>query len=383
MKKTTSGPAESRNSPPARRFSQKLTKKKVAILTGAIAVALFCNFGVEKTPAYPDSAQFHEGAFKNVNPRQKVGTLEDIKVLWNFTFNKPPHTEPENPLPVMQLTTERVLNSPDNTVFRLGHSSLLLKMKNKYWLTDPVFSKRASPVQWLGPKRFQDTPITLEQLPEIEGVLISHDHYDHLDYDAIMKLKDKTRFFLTPLGVGDLLRSWGVPAEKIIQLDWWQSHEIDGITFVSTPAQHFSGRGLFDGNKRLWTSWAMVSDNFRLFFGGDSGYFDGFKKIGDAYGPFDMAFLEAGAYDPGWRDIHMLPEDTVRAFEDLKGKWLFPIHNATFDLAFHSWDAPFINIVSLSREKGISLSTPEIGEGVEFLKPATEKQWWNMEPSAK
>lgn len=345
-------------------------------MTGVTAVALLCNFCAKKTPDYAGSPQFHDGAFKNVNPRQVVGTLENIKVFWNFIFNKPPHTEPTKPLPVRVLSTERLLQSPDNSVFRLGHSSLLLKMKNKYWLTDPVFSKRASPVQWFGPKRFQDTPVTIDELPEIEGVLISHDHYDHLDYDAIMRLRDKTRHFLAPLGVGDLLRSWGVPAEKIIQLDWWQDYSIDGIKFVSTPAQHFSGRSLFDSNKRLWTSWAIVADDFRLFFGGDSGYFDGFSKIAEAYGPFDMAFLEAGAYDPGWRDIHMLPEDTIKAFRDLKGKWLFPIHNATFDLAFHRWDAPFHSIVTLASQQGISLSTPEIGEGVEFLKPSVEKQWW-------
>ncbi|MCX8981217.1 MBL fold metallo-hydrolase [Citrobacter portucalensis] len=383
MKNDSTESIENKSVTPSKKFSFRFTKKKLATIAGAITVALLCNYCAEKTPNYEGSPQFHDGAFKNVNPRQVVSTAEDIRVLWNFTFNKPPHTEPEKSLPVMTLSTEQLLRSPDNSVFRLGHSSLILKMKDKYWLTDPVFSKRASPVQWLGPKRFQDTPITIEQLPEIEGVLISHDHYDHLDYNSIMQLKDKTRYFLAPLGVGDLLRSWGIPPEKIIQLDWWQGYTLDGIQFVSTPAQHFSGRGLFDSNKRLWTSWTIVSDNFRLFFGGDSGYFDGFSKIGEAYGPFDMTFLETGAYDEGWRDIHMLPEDTIKAFQDLKGKWLFPIHNATFDLAFHTWDAPFNNIVTLAHQQGISLSTPEIGEGVEFLKPSVEKQWWKMNSQGK
>lgn len=346
-------------------------------------MAFLCNYYAERTPNYPDSPQFHNGAFKNANPRKVAGTVESIKVLWKFTFNKPPHTKPEDALPIKTLSTRHLLQSPDNTVFRLGHSSLLLKMNNKYWLTDPVFSKRASPVQWLGPKRFQGTPITINELPEIEGILISHDHYDHLDYDSIMRLKDKVRYFLAPLGVGDLLRAWGIPAEKIVQLDWWQDFSIDGIKFVSTPAQHFSGRGLFDSNKRLWTSWVISSEHFRLFFGGDSGYFDGFSKIGEAYGPFDMVFLETGAYDPGWRDIHMFPEDTIKAFRDLKGKWLFPIHNATFDLAFHTWDAPFNSIVALAKEQAVSLSIPEIGEGVAFLKPSVEKPWWRMSPTKK
>jgi L-ascorbate metabolism protein UlaG (beta-lactamase superfamily) len=173
-----------------------------------------------------------------------------------------------------------------------------------------------------------------------------------------------------------LLLSWGVAQEKITQLDWWESRNIGGIHFVATPSQHFSGRGMFDSNKRLWCSWSIISDDFRLFFGGDSGYFDGFKQIGNKFGPFDMAFLENGAYDRRWADIHMLPQDTINAFLDLNAKWLFPIHNAAFDLAFHPWNDPLNQIVALAQEHHIKLSVPQIGQGVQFMQPQEEKPWW-------
>ncbi|WP_343551193.1 MBL fold metallo-hydrolase [Pantoea sp.] len=326
--------------------------------------------------SYPQSAQYDGARFTNNIPRQQLGFAEYAKLLWDFTFNKPKNTVPESALPLIKLDAQQLAAAADNSVFRLGHSSLLFKMHGKFWLTDPVFNQRASPFSWLGPKRFQPAPIALDELPPIEGVILSHDHYDHLDYHSIMQLKDRVRYFLTPLGVGDLLTSWGVAREKITQLDWWESKHIGGIQFVATPSQHFSGRGLFDGNKRLWCSWSIISDEFRLFFGGDSGYFPGFKQIGNKLGPFDMAFLENGAYDARWADIHMQPKDTIKAFIDLNAKWLFPIHNAAFDLAFHAWHDPLNQIVELAEQNHIKISMPQIGQGVQFLQPKNEKAWW-------
>ncbi|ORM65387.1 MBL fold metallo-hydrolase [Pantoea rodasii] len=325
---------------------------------------------------YPQSPQFDGKRFANVAPRQSLKVSDYVKMFWDLAFNKPKESVPAQTLPVLNITAQTLADAADNSVFRLGHSSLLLKLQGKYWLTDPVFTLRASPFQWLGPKRFQPAPIELDALPPIEGIILSHDHYDHLDYQTIMQLKDRVRYFLTPLGVGDLLVKWGVAQEKITQLDWWQSVDIGALHFVSTPAQHFSGRGLFDSNKRLWCSWSIISDEFRLFFGGDSGYFPGFKEIGQKYGPFDVACLENGAYDSRWADIHMLPSDTLRAFQDLQGKWLLPIHNAAFDLAFHHWNDPFKQIVALAREQQIKLSLPKIGQGVNILQPQEEAAWW-------
>ena len=325
---------------------------------------------------YPQSAQFDGKRFTNVAPRQSLKFSEYLKMFWDLAFNKPKETVPQQQLPVQPITSETLAQAADNSVFRLGHSSLLLKLKGKYWLTDPVFNLRASPFQWLGPKRFQPAPIELNDLPPIEGIILSHDHYDHLDYQTNLQLKDRVRYFLAPLGVGDLLAKWGVAEEKITQLDWWQSTDVGEIHFVATPSQHFSGRGLFDGNKRLWCSWSIITDEFRLFFGGDSGYFPGFKEIGNKYGPFDVACLENGAYDSRWADIHMLPTDTIRAFQDLKGKWLMPIHNAAFDLAFHHWNDPLKQIAALAREQKIKLSLPVIGQGLNILQPREEAVWW-------
>ncbi|MDI6957086.1 MBL fold metallo-hydrolase [Pantoea sp. Pa-EAmG] len=325
---------------------------------------------------YPHSAQFDGKKFRNVQPRQSLSFGDYRKMLWDFLFNKPKDTQPPAALPVQPITAAALAQAAPNSVFRLGHSSLLLKINGQFWLTDPVFAERASPFKRLGPKRFQPAPIAVADLPPIEGIILSHDHYDHLDYHTIMQLKDRVKHFLTPLGVGDLLIKWGVAPEKVIQLDWWQSRDIGGIHFVATPSQHFSGRGLFDSNKRLWCSWTLISDQFRLFFGGDSGYFDGFKAIGRKYGPFDAAFLENGAYDKRWADIHMLPQDTLRAFQDLNARWLFPIHNAAFDLAFHRWDDPFIQIVQVAAEHQVALCLPMLGEGIDLLQPQPTAAWW-------
>jgi L-ascorbate metabolism protein UlaG (beta-lactamase superfamily) len=277
---------------------------------------------------------------------------------------------------VQALTRADLMAAANHSVWRLGHSTLLLKMQGKFWITDPVFAERASPVQWAGPKRFHAPPISLDELPPIEAVILSHNHYDHLDHQAVLKLADKTNYFLTPLGVGDTLIQWGIDASKVRQFDWWQGTEVEGIRFIATPSQHFSGRGLFDGNSTLWASWVMIDGDTRIFFSGDTGYFKGFKEIGDKYGPFDLTMLETGAYDPQWPDIHMQPEETMQAHIDLRGKLLMPIHNGTFDLAMHAWNEPFDRISALAEQRGQVLATPEIGQQLNLRHiPATGK-WW-------
>ena len=226
---------------------------------------------------------------------------------------------------------------------------MLLRLRGGWWLTDPVFSERASPVQFPGPKRFHAPPISLAELPPLRGVILSHDHYDHLDHRAIKALASKTEVFLSPLGVGDRLAAWGVSADRIRQFDWWQDVEIDGLRLTATPAQHFSGRSLADSNRTLWSSWVIEDDELRVFFSGDSGYFDGFAEIGRRFGPFDLTLMETGAYDPQWPYVHMQPTETVQAHQDLRGRWLLPIHNGTFDLAMHAWDDPFQQVALARR----------------------------------
>lgn len=332
-------------------------------------------------PSYPSSPQQHGERFRNPAPRPVEGLGKALRIIWDVIFNKPAGTTPAAPIPVLPLSRAQLEAAPDRSLFRLGHSTMLLKLRGGYWLTDPVFAERASPFQWMGPKRFHQPPIALHELPPIRGVILSHDHYDHLDRTTILQLAKTTDVFLTPLGVGDRLIAWGIDAAKVRQLDWWDSVEIDGLQMTATPAQHFSGRSPFDGNRTLWTSWVIVDDQLRVFFSGDTGYFDGFKTIGERLGPFDITLLETGAYDAKWPYVHMHPEQTVQAHSDLRGRWFMPIHNGTFDLAMHRWQEPFERVTTLATERGIPLATPRMGERLDLANPHSGERWWrDVEP---
>ncbi len=332
---------------------------------------------------YAASPQAADGRFRNVEPRPAVGFVAGVRLFWDFLFNKPAGTVPADAPRILSLTRADLDAAPDRSLFRIGHSTLLMKLRGGYWITDPVFAERASPVQWAGPKRFHAPPIALDDLPPLRGVLLSHDHYDHLDRATVRALAERAEVFLTPLGVGDRLVAWGVPEERVRQFDWWQGTEVDGLRFVATPAQHFSGRGLFDGDRTLWASWVILDPpagaddpGLRLFFSGDTGYFDGFAEIGRRFGPFDMTMLETGAYDRRWAFVHMQPEETVRAHQDLGGRWLLPIHNGTFDLAMHDWEEPFERVSALAGDRGVALSTPRMGERVDLGAPEPTTPWW-------
>lgn len=323
------------------------------------------------------SPQLREGKYQNTLPVRPQSFAEQVKLFWTFLFNKPKNTVPVGSIPVQPLTREQLLAAPDDTVFRLGHSTMLMKLGGAFYLTDPVFSKRASPVQWFGPARFHQPPISIADLPPIEAIILSHDHYDHLDHAAVMALAEKTRHFITPLGVGDRLIGWGVPAAKVRQFDWWQATQVEEVTLTATPARHFSGRSLADRDTILWASWVIQHGDVKIFFSGDSGYFDGFKKIGERFGPFDLAMVETGAYDAMWPDVHMQPEQTLQAFLDLDGKVLMPVHNGTFDLGLHRWQEPLDRITALAHEQGVVLATPQMGAQLGVRAPAAAVDWWS------
>lgn len=362
---------------------------RAALLSGVLLVSA-CLLSAAKTNlpvnSYPASPRAADGRFRNPAPKPDDGVAKTLGIVWNVLLNKPATTVPKAPVPVVALTLAELDVAPDRSLFRLGHSTMLIKLHGGFWITDPMFAERASPVQWMGPKRFHAPPIALDDLPPLRGVILSHDHYDHLDRATILQLAKTTGVFLTPLGVGDRLIAWGVDAAKVRQFDWWQGTVIDGVQFTATPAQHFSGRGLFDGNRTLWASWVIVdgandanaSDDgaLRLFFSGDTGYFDGFKEIGRRFGPFDVTMLETGAYDPQWPYVHMQPEQTVQAHQDLRGRWLLPVHNGTFDLAMHGWQEPFDRVLALSAERGIALTTPRMGERLDLSVPHVATRWW-------
>ncbi|RKF13336.1 hydrolase [Alginatibacterium sediminis] len=341
-----------------------------------------CNNTPEKTKtAIEASAQYSDGVF--INKKSDASTFS-LKDSWNsakrFLFEKDPESSPETQIPVkamsqQSLEAERKLG---DALYRIGHSSLLLNLDQEFYLIDPVFGERASPVSFAGPKRFHATPLTIDQLPEIKAVIISHDHYDHLDKSSIKALADKVETFIVPLNVGKHLRKWGVDSANVVELDWWQSIQVESTNTIltATPAQHFSGRTLSDKNETLWASWVIQSKHRKIFFSGDSGYFEGFKEIGERLGPFDLSLMENGAYDQAWEGVHMTPEQSVQAHIDLQAGALLPIHNSTFDLALHAWHEPLNRIEKLTHALNIPLVTPTIGSRL-ALEPLTPTQaWW-------
>lgn len=263
-------------------------------------------------------------------------------------------------------------------VIWLGHSSTIMKIGGKLIMTDPILSERASPVSFAGPKRtISRVPISADELPALDAVLISHNHYDHLDYATIRKLKHKTTKFFVPLGVATHLRTWGVHPEQIIELDWWEEITFEGVTFVCTPSRHFSGRTLTDRFKTLWCSWVIRASDAQLFFSGDTGYGPHFKQIGKQYGPFDITLMECGQYNEHWASIHMTPEQTFRAHQDLGGKRLLPVHWGAFVLALHAWTDSVVRVKAAAQAAGVQIASPRLGELVPMKAPEYPKAaWW-------
>lgn len=299
--------------------------------------------------------------------------------IWTrFLTPAPPGTTPIDPIPVRPLTRAALdaLDGSRNHIVRLGHSSHLLKLRGRYWLIDPVFGERASPLRLLGPKRFHPPPIALADLPPIEGLILSHDHYDHLDRPTIEALIGRVQRYFVPLGVGARLVDMGVEPRRIEEFDWWKSALHADVTVTAAPAQHFSGRTLADRNRTLCASWIVESGDQRIFYSGDTGYFVGFEEIGRRHGGFDLVLMENGAYDSYWPSVHLTPEDAVRAFGDVRGRVLFPVHNSTFNLAFHTWQDPLERVSTLAQAQGIALATPVIGEVMTIGAPRDNVLWW-------
>lgn len=351
--------------------------RSLLILTVLIAMTLgLLTCGARPAAPYDQSPQYRESRFHNPSGKSSLGFVGTLGVLWRFLFDKPGDATPPAPIPVQALSRQALLDAPDDSLWRLGHSTVLFKLDGRFWMTDPVFAERASPMSFMGPKRFHAAPLRIEDLPPITGVIISHDHYDHLDRAAIIALAPKVEHFITALGVGDRLVAWGVPAERIQQLDWWQHTRVEGLDITATPAQHFSGRTLSDGNRTLWASWVIDTGRTKIFFSGDSGYFDGFARIGERHGPFDLTLVETGAYDADWADVHMQPEQSLQAHLDVRGRVMMPIHNGTFDLALHPWTDPFERITRLAAAQGVSLAAPRMGERLDIRAPAPSSHWW-------
>ena len=301
-------------------------------------------------------------------------------VLWQFIF--PP--KGKNPSEPVQSQKLNLLNEPltDGEFVWLGHSTVLFKTAGKTLITDPVFH-RASPLPIGGkPFAYQNTP-TVADLPNVDAVLISHDHYDHLDHKAIAQINAKTGHFYVPLGVKSHLMRWGVPSDKISEFDWYESVKLDDVELTFTPTRHFSGRRLTGHRTTLWGSWAVVSPDLSVYFSGDGGYSPEFANIGERFGGFDVAFIEDGAYNERWRDVHMLPEESAQAGFDLKAKVVLPIHWGKFDLSMHEWREPIRRITQAVHQgnanrpanEQITLATPSVGQ-VFDLDDLPNEAWW-------
>lgn len=256
-----------------------------------------------------------------------------------------------------------------------GHSTILLEIDKNRILIDPVFSNYASPVPGIA-KRFQPPVFTIEEIAKVDIVLISHDHYDHLDYETISKLATRDIHYIVPLGVGAHLEYWGIENKNITELDWWDETSFNGLKFACAPSQHFSGRGIFNGNTTLWASWAIRGKQQNVFFSGDSGYSDHYKEIGDRLGPFDLTFLESGAYSLDWKFVHQLPEEGVQAHIDLRGKFMVPVHWGMFDLALHSWFDPIVRVTNEAKKRGVSIIAPKLGQLVSTQYSYVQEEWW-------
>ena len=322
------------------------------------------------------STQLNQSERNGQSVETTMSVTDFVSGAWDYFFNANSGT-PTEVLPVVPVDLTHITQQGNRQLSAtwLGHSSLMINLDGYRVLTDPVFEKRIS---LLGPTRFNgEIPLEVHQIPNVDAVIISHDHYDHLNRYSVKQLAGKTRRFIVPVDVGARLVNWGVPAEKIVELDWWQEYQFDeNLMIAATPAQHFSGRGLTDRNQTLWASWVVRTPFHKIFFSGDSGYFEGFKQIGETYGPFDMTFMECGAYNASWSQVHMFPEQTVQAHLDLGGKVLHPIHWGTFNLALHPWYEPMERLVAAAAAAHVEVATPIVGDTTIFGTRIPNSKWW-------
>jgi L-ascorbate metabolism protein UlaG (beta-lactamase superfamily) len=320
------------------------------------------------------SPQYRDGTFHNAPTRYPSVAAVDRTVIRELLFGKQ-RRRPAGPVPTHR-PQPAAGDADELAVVWYGHASALVEIEGHRVLIDPVWSERCSPSRLVGPRRLHPVPVPLSALPALDAVLISHDHYDHLDLPTVRALvRGQAAPFLVPLGVGAHLARWGVPADRIVELDWNEGVTVAGLRLTATPARHFSGRG-FTRDRTLWSSWVVAGKRRRVFYTGDSGYFEGYAAIGAEHGPFDVTLMQVGAYDHAWPSIHMFPEEAVSAHLDLRGDLLLPVHWATFNLALHSWDEPVNRLWREAKDRGVRLAVPRPGQRVVVTDPPPVDGWW-------
>jgi L-ascorbate metabolism protein UlaG (beta-lactamase superfamily) len=320
------------------------------------------------------SPEWHGSHFDNPQP-----ILNDTWAALVHLSKHEPNVEPQSTPSTVRVERGRFASPPPSglRVTWLGHSTILLEIDGHRFLTDPVWSVRLGPIGSTGPKRWFPPPLALEDLPPLDAVLLSHDHYDHLDYATIVALKDRIAQFVAPLGVGAHLERWGVPAAKIVELDWWDSRAFGDLMLWATPARHASGRALmFDDGAKLWAGYAFLGARHRVYYSGDTGLFPALRTIGERLGPFDLTMIEVGQYDQAWPDWHLGPEQAVEAHQRVRGAVMLPVHWGLFALASHGWTEPIERALAAAHSAGAVIITPRPGQSVEPTEERPQERWW-------
>ena len=323
------------------------------------------------------SPQWRDGRFHNATPTAQAGSP---KAVWEWLTANRDLRQPAAEVPIERRRAADFSDPHDLRLTWFGHGTTLVEIEGARFLIDPVFSRNASPGSAFGVARFHEPPLPLADVPALDAVVLTHDHYDHLDAATVQELAPRVPLWVCPLGLGAHLEHWGVLPGRIVESDWWDEVIVSGIRLVATPARHFSGRSLRDRDRTLWCGWAFIGDTHRIYATGDGGYDRLFAEVGERLGPFDATLAEIGAYNADWADIHMGPEQAVRAVQDARGGLMLPVHWATFNLAFHGWTEPAERVVVAAEAAGVPLVVPRPGQSVELTEAGTVERWWPEQP---
>lgn len=348
------------------------------IIFAILFIKLYKPFGAspnkEDKKDYENRSEiFKDGKFQNTG-------IFSVMSTWNDPYKNRCDNKgklPTDEVPVKKFNYTENKNNEDILITWFGHSSILIQMHNMNILVDPIFDKASSPVSFIGPKRYSKVPLNIEDLPNIDVVLLTHDHYDHVSYKTLMSLENKVKKFLVPLGIDKDLGKFGIKKSKIENMAWWEEKDINGLTIACTPSRHFSGRYILDSNDTLWCSWILKDENNTVFDSGDGGYGDHFKEIKEKYKDITLAILDGSQYSESWHDVHMFPEEAGQASIDLEARITFLDHYGAYCLSNHSWDDPVNRFTMFAKEKNIEYMTPLIGETVNLKDYKNyQKEWW-------